>query len=120
MVVVICISVAELGMSCKMQELSPYEPPKTSKLCARRLAPRGYKYWPLIGFLIFASVPVAFGFYGLRRESLYYALLPPGTAACGMGSLGAMIMIVFVGPIFGFVGATCGWIISLFVPRPMK
>ena len=97
-----------------MRELSPYEAPKTSESYALQHATRANGYWPLLGFLIFASVPVAFGFYGLRRESLYYASLPPGTAACGMGSLGAMVLIVFVGPIFGLVGAACGWIVSRF------
>lgn len=79
-------------------------------------APPSTLRWVLIGFMIGASIPVAWGAYMLYRASLYAASLPPGTAQCGMGSLAAMIvMIVLIGsaPICGLVGGFVGWIASL-------
>ncbi|MEQ1831072.1 MAG: hypothetical protein ABL921_34310 [Pirellula sp.] len=99
----------------KMQTSSPYEPPGSKEL-PLALTPdvRSRKHWKTIGFLIFAFVPVACGMARLHHESVYYASLPPGTAACGMGSLGGMMMIVIGGPFLGLIGAAVGSIASRF------
>lgn len=99
----------------KMQTSSPYEPPCSKELPLARIPDvRSRKKWKTIGFLIFAFVPVACGIARLYRESVYYASLPPGTAACGMGSLGGMMMIVIGGPFLGLIGAAVGSIASRF------
>ncbi len=74
----------------------------------RSLKPRSQKQWAGIGFLLFASPPVALGFYRLYQTSEYYASLPPGTAACGLGSVAALMMITIVGPACGLIGFTIG------------
>ena len=59
--------------------------------------------------------PIVCGLARLHHESVYYASLLPGSAACGMGSLGGMMMmIVLGGPAFGLIGAIVGSIASRF------
>ena len=74
--------------------------------------PRSAVLWMLTGFLLAATVPVAFGAYGLHRESVYAAALPSGTGACGMGSFGAMIIMIVGGPFCGMIGGIVGWVAS--------
>jgi len=68
----------------------------------------------LIGFLIGAGVPVTGGFVMLQAHWAYVASLPPGEAACGMPAVGALGLILFVGPIGGVLGwvlgAVAGWL----------
>ena len=68
----------------------------------------------MTGFALAAAIPMAFGAYTLHRESLYTASLPPGTAACGMGTLGAWIIMIVGGPIFGLIGGIVGWVADNF------
>ena len=96
-----------------MPTLSPYEPPGGEERFAAPIPePRPRKHWTTIGFLIFALIPICFGLARLYHESVYYASLPPGTAVCGMGSLGGMMMIVVGGPTIGLIGAAVGSIAS--------
>lgn len=57
-----------------------------------------------------------FGLYGLYREHVYAASLPPGQAHCGMGALAALMIILVGTPMFGFVGAIGGWIAAKLWP----
>jgi hypothetical protein len=91
-----------------MPGATPYEssdddsPPSvvtTSRLLAR---------WTVLGFVIGGTIPVFYGIYGLYRESVYLSSLPPGTAACGMGTLGAMASILIGGPFCGTIGSGIG------------
>jgi hypothetical protein len=94
-----------------MQTLSPYEPPSgEERFAALTSKPRSRKHWTTIGFLIFSLIPIFYGLARLHHESVYYASLPPGTAACGMGSLGALVIIIFGVPVFGLIGGTIGWV----------
>ena len=75
-------------------------------------APRSSARWALVGGLAGAAVPIALGAYGLHRESVYAASLPPGSYGCGMASLGALVVMVGGGPLGGLLGAVTGWIAS--------
>lgn len=68
----------------------------------------------MIGMLAFGMVPAVFGTYGLVREQIYAASLPPGTAHCGMGEFAAII--IFGAPIFALVGAVAGWLAAKLWP----
>lgn len=78
--------------------------------------PRSTTRWAFSGAVIAALFPVAFGMYALHRESVYAASLPPGTGACGMGTLAAMVIIVVGAPSFGIMGSIVGWLGSKFCP----
>src|SRR5579863_2178818 len=60
-----------------------------------------------IGFLIGAAIPIVIGTGWMIREMTYHASLPqiPNTGSCGMGMLGAWMVILFLGPAGGTVGA---------------
>jgi hypothetical protein len=60
--------------------------------------------------LILASLPLLFGTFGLYRERLYAANLPPGEVGCGMGALAFVVILFFGTPIFALIGAVGGWI----------
>ena len=96
-----------------MQVVNPYQSPDND---AQRPViapqPRFRKRWAITGLIVGTAIPVAFGAYKLYRAAAYHASLPPGTAACGMSALGAIMIIVVIGPIFGLIGAVCGWIAS--------
>lgn len=62
------------------------------------------KRW-LTGFGIGASIPAAFGGYGLYQFSLFIASLPPDGVACGSGAIVPMILILFGAPLPGLIGA---------------
>ncbi len=51
---------------------------------------------------------MGFGLARLHHESTYYVSLLPGTAACGMGTLGGIVMIIVGGPVCGLIGAVFG------------
>lgn len=74
--------------------------------------PRSVSRWVLIGCLLAAAGPVALGAYGLHRESVYAASLPPGTPMCGNGMLMALAVMIVGGPLFGLVGGFFGWLAS--------
>lgn len=95
----------------KMHASDPYQPPNDSQ-STPAIVRRSRNHWALVGFLVFGIVPVGFGLARLHHESVYYVSLLPGTAACGMGSLGGIVMIVFGGPFFGLIGAAAGSIAS--------
>ena len=94
-----------------MQNANPYRSPnnETIKQSARM---RARKRWILIGFALGASVPMAFGMYGIQQHYIYISTLGPNEAACGMGALGALAMIFVVGPFLDTIGAVSGWIAS--------
>lgn len=96
-----------------MQEVNPYQSPDDyAQRPIIALQPRSRKRWAITGLIVGMAVPVAFGAYELHRAAAYHASLPPGTAACGMSALSATMTIVVIGPIFGLIGAVCGWIAS--------
>jgi hypothetical protein len=68
----------------------------------------------IIGFLIGAGVPITAGIIMLQAHWAHVASLPPGDAACGMSALGAFGLILFAGPVGGFLGclfgAAAGWL----------
>ena len=63
-----------------------------------------------IGFFVGAAVPIGFGLYRIVWELAYREAMPiaPNQGYCGMGMLGAWILILFGGPICGAIGASCG------------
>ncbi len=94
-----------------MNNFNPYESSSTLRHTgAQRRAVRSTFRWVITGSLLAAAVPVALGAYGLHRESLYAASLPPGTARCGMGALGALMIMFAGGPFCGVMGGAIGWI----------
>ena len=78
--------------------------------------PRSSSRWIGTGAILAAACPMAFGAYGLYRESIYAATLPPGTGACGMGAMAALIFIFVGGPFCAVVGGFAGWIGSKIWP----
>lgn len=60
----------------------------------------------LIGFAAGATIPAATGVYLLIHELAYRASLPrlPNAAFCGMGMLGAYVLIFLVAPLTGAFG----------------
>lgn len=64
------------------------------------------------GAAIGALIPVGFGI----SRMVYLANFSRGTPHCGMPMLGAICMIIFVGPIGGLLGAmvghALGWILK--------
>ena len=92
----------------KMHASDPYQLPNDSQ-STPAIVRRSRNHWALVGFLVFGIVPAGFGFARLHHESVYYVSLIPGTAACGMGWLGGIVMIVVGGPICGLVGAFFGF-----------
>ena len=100
-------------MLMPVDDLNPYERSLArNERAIVTYSPRSTNRWMMTGFVLAASIPVAFGAYILHRESVYYASLPPGTAACGMGSLGALVIMIFGVPVFGLIGGTVGWVAS--------
>lgn len=79
-------------------------------------ATRSISRWVWTGSVLTAACPVTFGAYGLYRESIYAATLPPGTGACGMGALAALMFIFIGGPFFAMIGGMAGWIGSKIWP----
>lgn len=72
------------------------------------------------GAAIGALIPVGFGISRMVEDMVYRASFPPGTPHCGMPMLGAICMIIFVGPIGGLLGAmvghALGWILKTKFP----
>ena len=66
--------------------------------------------WAMIGFVLSAAIPVAFGSYGMYQDQIHLASLGPTEGACGMGALGSLVMIFMIGPFCGMIGAGSGWI----------
>ena len=62
------------------------------------------------GAAIGALIPVGYGILMMVEDVVYRAHLPssPTTAACGMPTLAAICMIIFVGPLGGILGAIVG------------
>lgn len=89
--------------------MNPYIAPndETSSDVTPRLPqfPRG-----LIGFVCGALPALMFGLFRLWQHGSYVASLPPGSAACGTGALGSIVLIVFVAPLCGFVGTGVEWL----------
>ena len=96
-----------------MRTANPYESPT---IASRAVAPKARKRSMVKrffgGFAIGAVPPASLGAYGLHQFSVYAATLPPGTFVCGNAALGPMMLIVFVAPIIGLIGAA----IALVVP----
>ena len=68
--------------------------------------------WAMIGFVLGAVVPVAYGSYGMYQSHIYFASLGPNETACGMSALGSFVMLFMIGPFCGMIGAGSGWIAS--------
>lgn len=64
-----------------------------------------------LGAAIGAFVPVWIGTWLMVHDVVYRANLPLGPA-CGMSMLGAICMIIFVGPIAGIFGAIVGYTVA--------
>jgi hypothetical protein len=71
----------------------------------------------LMGFVLTAVVPVAFGLLALRNEFAYSASRPAGTGSCGMGLLAAVMLIAVGGPLIGTIGGLGGWLIGICAKR---
>lgn len=63
-----------------------------------------------IGFVAGAVIPAEYGVYIVAHEIAYRAAMPliPNTAYCGNGMLGACLLILFVAPVCGAIGAAIG------------
>jgi len=96
-----------------MEEVNSYQSPDIDPQ-RPVIAPQPHfrKRWAITGLIVGTAIPVALGAYELHRAATYHVSLPPGTAACGMSALGAIMLIVVIGPIFGLIGAVCGRIAS--------
>ncbi len=96
-----------------MHDVNPYQSPVNDPQHLV-IAPqsRSRKRWAMTGLIVGAAMPVAIGAYRLHGDWAYSASLPPGTARCGMSALGTIMIIFVIGPIFGLIGAACGWITS--------
>ena len=100
-------------MLMPVDDLNPYERSLArNESTVVTYSPRSTNRWMMTGFVLAASIPVAFGAHILHRESVYYASLPPRTAACGMGSLGALVIMIFGVPVFGLIGGTVRWVVA--------
>ena len=96
-----------------MTDVNPYQSPERETLKSRVTPKPGLrKRWALIGFAVGAAAPATFGLYGMQQHYAYVSSLGPNEAACGMGALGAIAMIVVAGPFCGMFGATLGWVTS--------
>jgi hypothetical protein len=100
-----------------MNNHNPFQPPDNIEHDVLPVAkPKSALRWAWIGFVCGASLPVAYGVYGMQHHFVYIASLAPGEAACGMSALGSMAMIFVVGPICGMIGALASqvgwWILS--------
>lgn len=97
---------------------NPYEPASTSPADA---VSTKTSYSPfdcaLMGFVLTAAVPVAFGLLALRSEWTYSASRPAGTGSCGTGLLAAVMLIAVGGPFFGTIGGLGGWLIGILAKR---
>lgn len=97
-------------MPASMSEANPYQAPRSNTVPTfdHRSLPSKAK-WALVGAALFASPPIAHGFYLLQHNYEYMASLGPNEAACGMGGLAALVVIFVIGPICGIIGASLGW-----------
>ncbi len=94
-----------------MNNLNPYATSEVQgQLNTASMVRRSTFRWVLTGFIVAATVPVILGAYGLYRESVYVASLPPGVGACGMGAFGSLVIMIFGGPFCGMIGGLVGWI----------
>lgn len=97
---------------------NPYEPASTSPADA---VSTKTSYSPfdcaLMGFVLTAAVPVAFGLLALRSEWTYSASRPAGSGSCGTGLLAAVMLIAVGGPFFGTIGGLGGWLIGIWAKR---
>jgi len=66
--------------------------------------------WLVLGFLLGAALPICFGLRAMFQFNQYVTSLPPNTPVCGNPQLGALVMIIVVGPIGGLIGAASGWV----------
>lgn len=91
--------------------VNPYESTATQTItnCSPQTL-RSSLRWVITGCILAAVFPFTYGAYGLHREFVYAAELPPGTAACGMGSLAALTVMFVGGPFFGVIGGLVGWL----------
>ncbi|MFN7291253.1 MAG: hypothetical protein ACK506_13270 [Pirellula sp.] len=88
-----------------MNNSNPYQTTATQNhYSVSAHAPRSTFRWVGTGSILASACSIAFGAYGLYRESNYAATLPPGTGACGMGALAALIFIFIGGPFCAVVG----------------
>ena len=96
-----------------MPYANPYEPVAVAvavdQTADRATGTTQHSRWPMIGFVLFAAVPVVMGIWRLCLESAAESALPPGTVRCGMGGLAGVLMIIFLGPLCGLVGALITW-----------
>lgn len=92
-----------------MDAANPYESFGTlSRSGSESRARRSAFRWVTTGSLLAAVVPESFTAYELHREFTYAASLPPGTAACGMDALVALMIMFMGGPFCGMIGGTIG------------
>jgi len=70
----------------------------------------------MIGFLVGIAIPTGFGIRLLIHQMQYQARHPlaDNEAYCGMGMLAAWVLMLFVGPICGVVGAVIAKVGSRF------
>lgn len=64
------------------------------------------------GLVLGATVPSALGLWVMSREIDYRLTLAPNTPTCAMAIMGAWLLILFVAPVCGLIGATVGWLSS--------
>ncbi|MEQ1828380.1 MAG: hypothetical protein ABL921_20635 [Pirellula sp.] len=111
------ILVEPLGVECVLDEMetnNPYAPVSSQdEDQSQTNRPRSWLLRFLIGFAIGASPPGLLGAYGMHQFSVYAASFPPGTPLCGNAALGPMMLILFVAPFLGLVGA----IIAMAIPH---
>lgn len=92
-----------------MRDANPYQPPEDATRRAGDVLGRSSRWlWASVGFLLGAALPVSFGAWVLYNEAVSYATLPPGTSACRTDTVGAVVMIVVMGPLMGWAGSLVG------------
>ena len=109
--IVLCVLIIVLGCALELTQAWLYALPLTFSGAAGLFAALLWRFRPLrratlLGFLIPAGVPFAFGVYVMAHELAYFASLRPGEGACGMGMLMAWSMILIIAPVCGGIGAT--------------
>lgn len=88
-----------------MRATNPYESTATDCSVEQTPVKRSFIKRFLIGGAIGAAPPGLVGALGMYQFSVYAASLPPGQFVCGNGTLGPVLLVVFIAPLTGLVGA---------------
>ncbi len=99
-----------------MRDNNPYQSPdeRTPNPHVSSEKPRSKSRWALIGFVLGAAPPLAYGVYGMQQHYSYVAASAPGEAACATGALRSLAVIFVISPFIGLIGAGSGWAASGF------